>query len=238
LARRHLSRLATALALWALLGLAAGAAAEAAAPVHVHVRVEGPTATVTQSYPVPITGTFIGHPLTDPTALGALLAAGRHQHFHVGLQWFDCCGFFVNSIAGVQADATHFWAFKVGHALSSVGAGAVPATAGLSTLYYYTTFDPDTGATEPTLGLHTPQTTVHPGTPVTFTVRSWNDAGQGKPARAWVSVGAISTRADSTGHLTVQFSRVGTYRVRATLAGAIRSGSVWVHVTRSASSSR
>jgi hypothetical protein len=220
-----------------VLGLAAGAPA-AAARVHVHVRVEGPTATITQSYPAPVTGTFIGHPLKDPTALGALLAAGRHHHFRVGLQWFDCCGFFVSSIAGVPADATHFWAFKVGHTLSSVGAGAVPATPGLRTLFYYTTFDPDTGATEPTLGLQAGATTVAAGAPVTFTVRSWNDAGKGSPARAWVHVGPLMTRADSTGHLVVRFSRPGTYRVRATLAGTIRSGSVWVHVTRSASASR
>ena len=58
---------------------------------------------------------------------------------------------------GVPGDATHFWAFKVGHTLSSIGAGSIKATPGLSVLFYYTTFDPNTGATEPTLGLDGPQ---------------------------------------------------------------------------------
>jgi hypothetical protein len=236
LARIRLHHLVTAVVLWAALGLGATQVAAAAAPVHVKVRVEGPAATVTQSHPVPITGTFSGHQLSSPTALGALLAAGRQHHFPIALQWFDCCGFFVNSIAGVPGDATHFWAFKVGHALSSIGAGAIPATRGLSVLFYYTTFDPNTGATEPTLGLSGPKDVTRGGT-ATFVVSSWNDAGHGSPAGgAWVSVGGIATRADATGRLTVQFTRTGTYPVRATRAGTIRSRTIWVHVLSPASS--
>ena len=98
MARTRLHYLAAAVAVWAAIGLGATQTATAAAPVHVKVRVEGPAATVTQSHPVPVTGTFVGHPLTTPTALGGLLAAGRQHHFPVGLQWFDCCGFFVNSM--------------------------------------------------------------------------------------------------------------------------------------------
>ena len=236
MARFRLHHLVTAVVLWAALGLGAASAATAAAPVHVKVRVEGPAATVTQSDPVPITGTFAGHTLTSPTALGALLAAGRRHHFPIGLQWFDCCGFFVSSIAGVPGDATHFWAFKVGHALSSIGAGAIPATRGLSVLFYYTTFDPNTGATEPTLGLSGPKDVTRGGT-ATFIVSSWNDAGHGTAAGdAWVSVGGIATRADATGRLTVKFTRTGTYPVRATRAGTIRSRTIWVHVLSPASS--
>jgi hypothetical protein len=234
LTRNRFKHLAAMVAVSAAIGL--GVAQTAAAAVHVHVRVEGPTATVSQSDPVPITGTFAGHPLPTPTALGALLAAGRGHHFHVALQWFDCCGFFVNSIAGVSGDATHFWAFKVGHTLSSIGAASVPATAGLHVLYYYTTFNPTTGATEPTLGLDGAKTVSRGGT-VTFNVRSWNDAGASKAAAgALVSIGGIAVRSDSTGHLTVQFSRAGTFPVRATLAGTIRSRTLWVHVLGSASS--
>ena len=66
---------------------------------------------------------------------------------------------------------------------------------------------------------------------MTFTVTSWNDAGKGRAAGgALVSVGGIAVRADATGHLTVQFSRAGTFPVRATLAGTIRSRTIWVHV--------
>ncbi len=66
LARIRLHHLVTAVVLWAALGLGAAQAATAAAAVHVKVRVEGPAATVTQSHPVPITGTFAGHPLSTP----------------------------------------------------------------------------------------------------------------------------------------------------------------------------
>jgi hypothetical protein len=237
LARIRLHHLATAVVLWAALGLGAAQTASAAGPVHVKVRVEGPTATITQSHPVPITGTFAGHQLSGPTALGALLAAGRQHHFPVALQWFDCCGFFVNSIAGVPGDATHFWAFKVGHTLSAVGAASVKATPGLSVLFYYTTFDPNTGATKPTLGLSSGRKSVPRGGTATFTVSSWDDAGHGSPAGgAWVNVGGIATHADSTGRLTVRFTHTGTFPVRATLSGAIRSRTIWVHVASSASS--
>lgn len=237
MARIRLHHLVTAVILWSALGLTAAQVASAGAPVHVKVRVEGLTATVNQSDPVPITGTFAGHRLSTPTALGALLAAGRHHHFPVALQWFDCCGFFVSSIAGVPGDATHFWAFKVGHTLSAIGAGSIKATPGLSVLFYYTTFDPSTGATEPTLGLSASRKDVTRGGAVTIAVSSWNDAGHGRPAGgAWVSVGGIATHADSTGHLTVRFTRTGTFPVRATLAGTIRSRTVWVHVLSPASS--
>ena len=226
--------LATTVAVAVTLGL--GATQTAAAAVHVHVRVEGPTATITQSDPAPITGTFIGHPLSTPTALGALLAAGRQHRFQVGLQWFDCCGFFVNSIARTPGDSAHYWAFKVGHTLSSIGAGSIKAAPGLSVLYYYTTFNSETGATEPTLGLDG-RRTVGRGGSVTFTVTSWNDAGNGRAAGgALVSVGGVGVHANSAGHLTVQFSRAGTYPVRAALTGAIRSRTIWVHVLGSASS--
>jgi len=85
LTRNRFKHLAAMVAVSAAIGL--GVAQTAAAAVHVHVRVEGPTATVTQSDPVPITGTFAGHPLSTPTALGALLAAGRPQHLPAAPQW-------------------------------------------------------------------------------------------------------------------------------------------------------
>jgi hypothetical protein len=237
LASTRPTHLAAVLAVLAMIALGAAQPAAAAAPVHVKVRVEGPDSTITQAHPAPLTGTFAGHQLSTPTALGALLKAGRVHHFKVGLDWFDCCGFFVNSVAGIPGDSTHFWAFKVSQKLSSIGAGAVPATPGLSVLFYYTTFDPATGATEPTLGL-SGHTTATVGTAQTFTISSFNDAGKATAAsKAWLSVGGIATHADSTGHVTVQFGHTGTFAVRATETGAIRSRTIWVHVSSSASAS-
>jgi hypothetical protein len=237
LARIRPKHLAAALAVLAAIGLGAARPAAAAAPVHVKVRVEGPAGTITQSDPVPLTGTFAGHQLTSPTALGALLKASRVHHFKVGLQWFDCCGFFVGSVAGIPGDSTHYWAFKVGQKLSSIGAGAVPATPGLSVLFYYTTFNSSTGATEPTLGLSGHRTAAV-GTTQTFTIASFDDAGKATPASgAWLHVGGLAVHADATGHVTVQFAHAGVVAVRATESGAIRSRTIWVHVGSSASAS-
>ena len=233
MARIRLHRLVTAVVLWAALGLGAAQAANAAAPVHVKVRVEGPAATVTQSHPVPITGTFAGHPLSTPTALGALLAAGRQHHFPVGLQWFDCCGFFVNSIDGVSGGATHFWAFKVGNTLAPLGAGVTPAVAGQKVLFYYTTFDPVTFATEPTLALAATDRAVHRGGKVTFRVTGYDDAGVGTAvadANIWRK-GRIVAHTSTKGKATLKFRKRGTYPVRATSAGKIRSQRLWITVS-------
>lgn len=237
MARTRPAHLAAALAVLATIGLGAAQPAAAAAPVHVKVRVESPTSTITQSDPVPLTGTFAGHQLSTPTVLGALLKASRVHHFKVGLQWFDCCGFFVNSIAGMPGDATHFWALKIGQKLASVGAGSIPAAPGQSALFYWTAFDPGTGATQRTLGLSGHKTATV-GAPETFTVTSFNDAGKARAAgRAWLHVGAIAVHADSKGHVTVEFGHAGVVAVRATESGAIRSRTIWVHVGSSASAS-
>jgi hypothetical protein len=225
----HRLRLTFAAAVAALAILVAAGPA-AAAKVHVSVRVEGPRHTVFAGRPVPFTGKIKGHALSQPTPLGALVTASRHHHFGLGLQWFSCCGFFVNSVAGTSGDASHFWAFKVGHVLSSIGAGSVTATPGMHALFYWTTFDQTTGATEPTLGLKGPRTLERGGT-ATFTVVAYDDAGNATPsAHAWVSVNGAATQAGSLGRVTVRFTRSGTYAVRATHPGAIRSPTVWVHV--------
>ena len=218
-------------ALIAALAILVAAGPAAAAKVHVALRVEGPSRTVFTGRPVPLTGVVQGHRLAQPTPLGALLTASHNHRFGVGLTWFSCCGFFVDSIAGHAGNATHFWAFKVGHALSSLGAGSVKATPGMHALFYWTTFDPNTGATEPTLGLRATSANLEPGATATFTVVSYDDAGTGRPAaHAWVSVNGAATQAGSLGRTTVRFTRTGTYAVRATLPGAIRSPTVWVHV--------
>lgn len=215
----------------AALAILVAAGPAAAAKVHVSVRVEGPRHTVFAGRPAPFTGTIKGHALSQPTPLGALITASRNHDFGLRLKWFSCCGFFVNSVAGTPGDASHFWAFKVGHVLSSIGAGSVTATPGMHALFYWTTFDPSTGATEPTLGLKTPSRNVEPGANTTFTVVSYDDAGTVTPAaHAWVSVNGAATQAGSLGRVTLRFMRRGTYAVRATLPDAIRSPTVWVHV--------
>jgi hypothetical protein len=226
----HRLRLTFAAAVAALVILVAAGPA-AAAKVHVALRVEGPRHTVFAGRPVPFTGTVKGHALSQPTPLGALLTASHNHHFGVDLQWFSCCGFFVNSIAGRAGNASHFWAFKVGHVLSSVGAGSVIATPGMHALFYWTAFDSATGATEPTLGLKTASRTIEPGATATFTVVAYDDAGNATPsAHAWVSVNGAATQAGSLGRVTVRFTRTGTYAVQATHPGTIRSPTVWVHV--------
>jgi hypothetical protein len=215
----------------AALAILVAAGPAAAAKVHVALRVEGPRHTVFAGRPVPFTGTVKGHRMSQPTPLGALVTASRHHGFGLGLTWFSCCGFFVDSIAGRAGDASHFWAFKVGHVLSSIGAGSVKAAAGMHGLFYWTTFDSTTCATQPTLGLKATSRSLEPGGTATFTAVSYDDAGTGTPAaHAWVSVNGAATQAGSLGRVTFRFTRPGTYAVRATHPGAIRSPTVWVHV--------
>ena len=207
------------------------AAGPAAAKVHVSVRVEGPRHTIFAGRPVPFTGTVKGHELSRPTPLGALVTASHNHRFGLGLTWFSCCGFFVDSVAGTAGDASHLWAFKVGHVLSSIGAGSVKATPGMHGLFYWTTFDATTGATQPTLGLKATSRNLERGGAATFTAVSYDDAGNATPsAHAWVSVNGAATQAGSLGRVTVRFTRPGTYAVRATHPGTIRSPTVWVHV--------
>lgn len=227
MANRH--RIPAVAAVLAALSLLLPAAATAA--VHVSIRVEAPNSTVVQTIDTPFAGTVAGHTLAPGTALGTLVTASRAHHFPIGLAWFDCCGFFVNSVDGVAGDATHYWAFKVNQKLAPLGAGATPVAAGSQVLFYYTTFNPTNGATQPTLGLQAGATSVNMGATVTFTVRSYNDAGTASPAAgAWLSVAGIATRVAANGTEQVQFGRRGTFAVRATLPGAIRSRTVWIHV--------
>jgi hypothetical protein len=107
--------------------------------------------------------------------------------------------------------------------LASVGFGSAQVTSSSRVLVYYTTFDPETFATQPTLGLTASSGRVEPGSAVTFTVRSFDDSGTPSVAAgAWVWVNGIASHVDIAGHVTVRLS-TGSYRVRATMPGAIRS---------------
>jgi hypothetical protein len=90
-------------------------------------------------------------------------------------------------------------------------------------LIYYATFDPDTFATQPTLGLRASHSHISAGGSVTFTVSSFDDAGTASAAEgAWVWVNGVASHANASGHVTVRLVR-GRYQVRATMPGAIRS---------------
>jgi hypothetical protein len=227
---RHPRTIAAVLALLAATLLAPTSA------IAAHLRVEGPHRTIFQGRAKPIIGTLRGHTTNKPTALGALLRASRRTPFELGLKWFDgqgggWAGFFVNSIAGKASSANGFWNFKMGQVSSTSGLGGTVVRRGSHILIYWTTFDPDTGATQPTLGISASDRSPAPNSSVTFTVRQYDDAGTpATAANAWVWVNGAATHVDASGTVTVRFSR-GDYKVRATEPGAIRSQSLWVHAS-------
>jgi type 1 fimbria pilin len=217
----------------ALLVLAAVSAAPALA---TSLRVEGPGHTVFQGNVKPFVGTLKGHTTTQRTALGALVTASRRTPFTLGLQWSDAFGgawngFFVASIAGITPPSTAFWALKVNQKLTETGIGSTPVGRRSKVLVYYTTFDPVTFATQPTLALTASSQRPEANTSVTFTVRSFDDAGTPTAAAgAWVWVNGVATQANATGTVTVRLAQ-GRYRVRATDPGTIRSRTLWVRAS-------
>ena len=231
MATNRLRLLFTALIAAMLLALSSVAPALAAG-----LRVEAPGGTVFQGHVTPFVGTLRGHTTTESTALGALVTASRAKPFSLGLGWSDSFGgawngFYVTSIAGITPPPTAFWALKVNQTLSAVGFGAAPVTSSSRVLVYYTTYDPVTFATQPTLGLGRSAGHVEPGGSVTFTVRSFDDAGTPSVAAgAWVWVNGVASHADSAGHVTVRLS-AGSYKVRATMPGAIRSPTLRVRAS-------
>jgi hypothetical protein len=210
----------------------AAAPAYAAAP-KVHVRVEDGNGTVAWSTVTPFTGTVQGHPLKTPTPLGALITATTNASVPLGLQWFDPYGFFINSIDGRAGTPTKGWAFKIGQTLSAVGADAVTATSKAKYLFYYTTYDPVTFATQPTLGISDNASKVKKGSKLTVKVRSYDDAGKATlQSGAQIYVGGVKagvTGAKGTARVTL--TTKGRFQVRAAFPGAIRSTRLWVRVT-------
>ena len=111
------------------------------------------------------------------------------------------------------------------------GFGATPVGPASRVLVYYTTYDPKTFATQPTLAIGAADATPAVGVSVTITVRQYDDAGVASiPGQAWVWTNGVGTPADGSGQVTVRFRRPGSYRLRATEPGAIRSRSLWVRV--------
>jgi len=214
-----------------LLALSSGSPALAAG-----LRVEAPGGTVFQGTVTPFVGTLRGHTTTQATALGALVTASRTKPFTLGLGWSDSFGgawngFYVTSIAGIAPPPTAFWALKVNQTLAAVGFGAAPVSSSSRVLVYYTTYDQETFATQPTLGLDSGASHIAAGAAVTFTVRSYDDAGTPTPAAgAWVWVNGVASHADGDGHVTVRLA-AGLYQVRSTMPGAIRSRTLWVRAS-------
>ena len=214
-------------------------AALAAAPaLATGLRVEAPHRTVFQGQVKPFVGTLRGHTTTKPTALGAVVTASRRVPFSLDLNWSDQFGgawngFFVNAIAGVGTTNSHFWAFKMNQKLvTDTGLGSTTVGRGDHVLLYYTGFGPPPDyATKPTLGLRASDRTVEAGSTVTLTVSSYDDAGTGTPAAdSVVWVNGVGLDADAGGAVSLRLAK-GSYRVRATSPGAIRSRTLWVHAS-------
>ena len=229
---------ATAAVIAALIALAIGAAPAAA---QTPIRVENSKATLFQGSVTPVTGTLkdntgASHTTAKSTALGALVAASRGANpFTLDLGWFDglgggWAGFYLAGVNGVTAPSNAFWALKVNQKLASVGLGTQTVGDKASVLVYYTTTDPVTFATEPTLGIGVSSPTVEPGGRVTITVSQYDDAGnKSAAAGAWILVnGQQRVQTGMTGVATVRLAKSGQYRIKATKAGTIRSRKLWV----------
>jgi hypothetical protein len=225
----------------ALLALAASTAGPASA---TGIRVEGPRATVYQSNVKPFVGTLRDnqgnpHTTTKRTALGALVRAARAKPFPLNLGWFDnfgggWAGFYLQSVNGVTPPTSAFWATKVDRVLTTVGAGAATVTSSDNVLVYYTTFDPATFETLPTLGIGA--STYHPvvGKPLRITVNQADDLGHVTPTpRAWVWVNGVGVQTDENGRATVRLGKPRLFGIRATKQGTIRSRTLWVRATSS-----
>ena len=229
---------ATAAVIAALIALAIGAAPAAA---QTPIRVENSKATLFQGSVTPVTGTLkdntgASHTTAKSTALGALVAASRGANpFTLDLGWFDglgggWAGFYLAGVNGVTAPSNAFWALKVNQKLASVGLGTQTVGDKANVLVYYTTTDPVTFATEPTLGIGVSSPTVEPGGRVTITVSQYDDAGnKSAAAGAWILVnGQQRVQTGMTGVATVRLAKSGQYRIKATKAGTIRSRKLWV----------
>jgi hypothetical protein len=229
---------ATAAVIAALIALAIGAAPAAA---QTPIRVENSKSTLFQGSVTPVTGTLkdntgASHTTAKSTALGALVAASRGANpFALDLGWFDglgggWAGFYLAGVNGVTPPSNAFWALKVNQKLASVGLGTQTVGDKANVLVYYTTTDPVTFATEPTLGIGISSPTVEPGGRVTITVSQYDDAGnKSAAAGAWILVnGQQRVQTGMTGVATVRLAKSGQYRIKATKAGTIRSRKLWV----------
>src|SRR5262249_4096675 len=117
---------------------------------------------------------------------------------------------------------------KLNNVVASAGLGSTVVTKNSSVLVYYTTFDPSTFATEPTLDLKASTRKPAAGRPVTFTVTQYDDAGTPSAAAgASVWLNGVAHHVGTDGKLSFRFTH-GRFSARATEPGAIRSQRLWV----------
>ena len=234
---------ATAAVIAAVIVLAISAAPAAA---QTPIRVENSKATLFQGSVTPVTGTLkdntgASHTTSKSTALGALLAAARGTNpFTLDLGWFDglgggWAGLFLAGVNGTTPPSNAYWALKVNQKVTSLGLGSQTVGDKANVLVYYTTTDPVTFATEPTLGIGTNTSTVAAGARVTITVSQYDDAGnKSAAAGAWILVnGTQRVQTGMTGVATVRLAKPGQFRIKATKAGTIRSRKLWITATSS-----
>ena len=213
-------------------------AALAGPALAAHVRVEGKSKSIFQGNARPFVGTLKGP--YDHEADGAGLAGDGLAHAAVRagpdlerllrrrLEAASSCRRSPTS----RRPVTAFWAFKLNQKLTSSGLGSTRVTRDSHVLVYYTTFDPATGATQPTLGI-TASTKRPPAANgrVTFRVSSYDDAGTATPAAgAFIRVNGVPHTVNANGAVRLRFAR-GTSTVRAFEPGAIRSQKLWVHAS-------
>jgi hypothetical protein len=213
-----------------------------ATPTTATLRVEGSDATTfeetaltTDTRTVPV-GRCQGDPDTrqvpGATALGILEDGAQ-----AGAYTYDTNDFgpgpgdlFVCRIGPDAApqDFSAFWLYKVNHALPDVGAGVYTLAPGDRVLWYFTG---DFSAR--TLDLQSPSRAAT-GEAVQAQVTSYDSGGTGLPAAAATVAAqgpaAQSHTAGADGRATFTFDSAGSYRLKATRTGDIRSNGVEVCV--------
>ena len=199
------------LGLLVLVSLVPGAALAA----RVHVRVEGKTQTIFGA----------AEPRLDAaTPLEALEGASVLGEFYYHVQTL-AFGPYVDQVGRFPADQSSGWVFKVNGASPPVGADKLTLAAGDRVLWYWASFGP-TGGPE-TLRLSGLRTVTRSGgkrvVRTCYRVVAENDTGRTRPATGAVLLVDGRRVATSAGRACVG---AHTNRVRATLAGAIRSNAV------------
>jgi hypothetical protein len=214
--------------------------------VSVYVRVEGQSSaiwsgnvTVTESN---ITADNSGttYQLSDPTALGALDEASKHEEKFSYYVTDEYGGLYAKSIAGEQPSGASGWMYRIDHYSPSVGADQFvlgettpPAPPHEEVLFYYGTW------IDLPLRISVNKTAVAKGEEFSVTVSVYNDT-----AHDWSACENATVCADhdyttgSDGKVNITIDRDGTFKVFAEKSGCIRSDKVLVEVGTGVESSQ